>query len=155
MVKAFRCSFWVRFSKMYFTRRAGKRIPKLVKSQNVRILLIFQWFHPFQNANSMQKTPPMHLSTSPTSFEGSGTGKHEKKKHKILNNLKLAPKKKLGRGFRHLLPKPMTCKWEHHIAWNASGTERHVVINVCSNQCNNPSFCDSKWSSCWKVVNGV
>jgi len=40
----------------------------------------------------MQKTSPMHLNTSPTSFEGSGTGKHEKI-HNTLKNLKLAPKK--------------------------------------------------------------
>ena len=63
---------------MYFPRRAGKRTPKIVKSQNVRILLIFQWFYSFPYANSMQTTSPMHLNTSPTSFEGSGTGKHEK-----------------------------------------------------------------------------
>jgi len=68
----------VRFSKMYFPRRAGKRTPKIVKSQNVRILSVFLWFYPFTHANSMQKTPPMHLNTSPTCFEGSGTGKREK-----------------------------------------------------------------------------
>jgi len=43
----------------------------------------------------MQNTPPMHLNTSPASFEGSGTGKQEKQ-HKTLKNLKLAPKKQLG-----------------------------------------------------------
>jgi len=43
----------------------------------------------------MQKTLPMHLNTSPTSFEGSGTGK-TRKRHKTLKNLKLAPKKHLG-----------------------------------------------------------
>ena len=36
-------------------------------------------------------------NTSPTSFEGSGTGKPEKK-HKTLQNLKPAPKKQLGLG---------------------------------------------------------
>ncbi len=44
----------------------------------------------------MQKPPPMHLNTSPTSFEGYGTGKHEQI-HKTLKNSKLAPKKKLGK----------------------------------------------------------
>ena len=43
----------------------------------------------------MQKTPPMNLNTSPTCFEGCGTGKHEQI-HKTLKNLKLAPKKQLG-----------------------------------------------------------
>ena len=55
--QAFRCSFWVRFSNMSFPRRAGKRTPKIVKSHNVRILSIFQWFYPFPYANSMQKHP--------------------------------------------------------------------------------------------------
>jgi len=41
----------------------------------------------------MQKTLPMHLNTSPACFEGSGTGKQEKR-HNTLTNLKLAPKKK-------------------------------------------------------------
>jgi len=40
----------------------------------------------------MQKTPPMHLKMSPTSFEGSGTGKHEKTKLN-LKNLKTGPEK--------------------------------------------------------------
>jgi len=35
----------------------------------------------------MQKTLPMHLNMSPTSFEGSGTGKQEKI-HKPLKKLK-------------------------------------------------------------------
>jgi len=44
----------------------------------------------------MQKAFPMHLNTSPTSFEGTGTGKH-KQKHKTFKKIKLAPKKKLGK----------------------------------------------------------
>ena len=40
----------------------------------------------------MQKTPPMHLNTSPTSFEGSGTGKHGKKTQ-ILKTIKTCPEK--------------------------------------------------------------
>jgi len=36
----------------------------------------------------------MHLNTSPTSFEGSGTGKYEKT-HNALKHLKLDPKKQL------------------------------------------------------------
>ena len=75
---------------MYFPRRAGKRNPKIVKSQNVRILLIVQWFYPFPYGNSLQKTLPMNLNTSPTSFEGSGTGKH-KTKHEIFKKLKACP----------------------------------------------------------------
>ena len=61
--------FWVRFLKTYFPRRALKRTPKIVKSQNVRIFTMVQWFYPFPYANSMQKTSPMHLNTSPTCFE--------------------------------------------------------------------------------------
>jgi len=49
----------------------------------------------------MQKTPPMHLNTSPTCLEGSGTGKRGKI-HKTLKNLKLAPKKHLGICNRYL-----------------------------------------------------
>jgi len=54
----------------------------------------------------MQKTPPMHLNTSPTSFEGSGTGKRETK-HKTLKNLKLAPKLHLSSSLFLPLFKPV------------------------------------------------
>jgi len=61
----------------------------------------------------MQKTPPMHLNTSPTCFEGSGTGKRVKR-HKTLKNLKLAPKKQLGIymvGSIFLIPQPFINFW--------------------------------------------
>jgi len=76
---------------MYFPRRAGKRTPKIVKSQNVRILSIFLWIYPFPYATSMQKTSPIHLNTSPTSFEGSGTGEQEQK-HETLKTENLRRK---------------------------------------------------------------
>jgi len=38
----------------------------------------------------MQQTPQMHLNTSPTSFEGSGTGEHENE-HKTSKKLTLFP----------------------------------------------------------------
>ena len=98
--QALRCSFWVRFSKMYFHRRAGKRTPNIVKSQNVRILSIVQWFYPFPYANSMQQTSPIHLNTSPTSFEGPGNGKHENATQHLKNKLKLV--RKLARFLKHI-----------------------------------------------------
>jgi len=51
----------------------------------------------------------MHLNTSPTSFEGSGTGEGEKK-NKTLKNLQLAPKKQLGIGQKAIKVEEAKCR---------------------------------------------
>ena len=90
-------------------------------SQNCKIpkcsdLIDFLWFYPFPYANSMQNTSPMHLNTSPACFEGSGTGKQEKK-HKTLKNLKLAPNKQLGIYIYMYIPYVMSaCAWSGYHA---------------------------------------
>ena len=65
----------VNFRKCIFPEGLTKELPKMYKSQNVWILLVILWFHPFPHANWMQQTPPMHLNTSPNCFEGPRTGK--------------------------------------------------------------------------------
>ena len=63
---------------MYFPRRAGKGTPKVVKSQNVQILLLSHDFTHFHMQIRCKKTSPMHLNTHPTSLRGSGTEKTNK-----------------------------------------------------------------------------
>jgi len=75
-----------------FSPKGWQKNSQKCKSHNVRILSIVQWFYPFSNANSMRKTSPMHLNTSPTSLEGSGTGKH-RTKQKTFRNIRTCPEK--------------------------------------------------------------
>ena len=58
----------------------------------------------------MQKISPMHLNTTPTSFEGSGTEKHHKK-HETLKKLKTYPEK--------------TARAMHTL-YNSRGRHRHL-----------------------------
>ena len=63
--------FFVRFSKMYSPRGLAKEPPKTSNIQfwgNRWIYNGFKYVH--MQRKSTQKTPPMHLSTSPTCFEG-------------------------------------------------------------------------------------
>jgi len=137
------------FSKMYFPPRADKRTPKIVKSQNVRILSIFIWFHPFPFANSMQNTSPMHLNTSPTCFEGSGTGKHENR-HKSLKDLKLAPKKQLGVNLSsHRRPRLQGTGPQRATPKNFS------ALQALAQDCLQPLTKLNASLPAWKVVNGV
>jgi len=48
---------WVRFSKMYSSRRAGKRSPQVVKSQNVWISSVILWFYQFPHSIRCKKHP--------------------------------------------------------------------------------------------------
>jgi len=82
----------------------------------------------------MQKTPPMHLNTSPTCFEGSGTGKQEKR-HKTLKNLKLAPQKQLGVGKkRPAVSARQECnakawqRWEIHRCCSTGSQKKHIGV---------------------------
>jgi len=80
----------MRFSKMYFPRRACEKNSPNCKIPECSDPIDFRMVLPIFITNSMQKTPPMHLNKSPTSFEGSGTGKHETKTQN-LRTLKTCP----------------------------------------------------------------
>ena len=47
----------------------AKYVPGIIKSYHGWVLSAVQWFHAFPIANALQKTPHMHLNTSPTCFE--------------------------------------------------------------------------------------
>jgi len=80
---------------MYFPRRAGKRTPKIVKSQNVQILFDFPMILPISICKFDAKNTPDAFKHAPDLFWRLRDRK-TRKKHKTLKNLKLAPKKQLG-----------------------------------------------------------